>query len=79
MIVPNTPFVGAVPVVKVNALPSGSVPDKVIVTAVSSLVVTDCAVAVGGSLAAVMEILTVAAALLTVPSWTVNVKLSDPV
>ena len=44
----------------------------------SSLVDTDCAVAVGGSLTAVTVIDTVAADDVAVPSDTVNVNLSEP-
>ena len=46
------------------------------VFATSSVASTVCAVAVGASLTAVMLIVTVAASLSTVPSLTLNVKLS---
>jgi hypothetical protein len=50
----------------------------VIALAVSSGVVTACGFAIGGSFTAVTVIVTVAGALVTVPSFTVNVKLSGP-
>ena len=56
---------------------SKSVPAKVTVTSVCSIAATSvCAVATGTSLTAVMARLTVAASESTVPSLTLNVKLS---
>ncbi len=49
-----------------------------IVFALSSAVVTLCALAVGASFTAVMEILTVAGAESRTPSLTLKVKLSAP-
>jgi len=74
----NVPLAGCVTTVNVSGSESGSVPVSVIGSAVSSAVETDCAVAVGASLPGftVMEI--VAAALVSVASLAVNVKLSAP-
>ena len=62
----------------VSGSDSGSVPVSVIGRAVSSAVETDCAVAVGASLPVVTVIKIVAAALVSVASLAVNVKLSAP-
>ena len=77
-IVPNVPCVGAVPIANVNAALSTSLADNVIANAVSSAVVTDCALDTGASLTAVIVTLTVAAGEVKLPSLTVNVKLSGP-
>ena len=58
--------------------PSTSLPESVIATAVSSLVATDCGLAVGVSLTGVTVIETVAGSLSTVPSFTLNVNESVP-
>ena len=58
--------------------PSGLLPARVIDCAASSLPDTDCAVADGVSLTALMVIDTVAAEEVAVPFDTVNVKLSVP-
>ena len=55
---------------------SGSVPVRVTVFSVCSIAFTVCEVAIGSSSTAVMAILTVAASESTVPSLTLNVKLS---
>ena len=57
---------------------SGSDPVSVIARGVSSAVVTACTFAVGRSLVGVTVIDTVAAALVSEPSLTVKVKLSEP-
>jgi hypothetical protein len=75
---PNVPCVGAVPTANVKAALSISLPDSVINLAVSSAVVTDCALAVGTSFTAVIVRLTVAATETRDPSFVVNVKLSGP-
>jgi hypothetical protein len=77
-IAPSVPCAGAVPIANVNAALSISVPASVIVNAVSSAVVTDCALAVGTSFTAVTVNVTVAARDVRLPSLTVNVKLSGP-
>jgi hypothetical protein len=77
-IVPSVPCVGAVPIANVNAPLSISVPDNVITAAVSSAVVTLCALDTGASLTAVTVIETVAAGDVKLPSLAVNVKLSGP-
>jgi hypothetical protein len=77
-IVPSVPCVGAVPIANVNAALSISVPASVIVNAVSSAVVTDCAFDVGTSFTGVIVRLTVAAGEVSNPSLVVNVKLSGP-
>ena len=60
-----------------SASDSASVPAKVIVTSVCSVAATSvCAIATGTSLTAVIARLTVAASESTVPSLTLNVKLS---
>src|SRR3990172_8430675 len=66
----NTPRVGPVPIANPKQFPSASVPVRVIVTAVSSAVVTDCALATGASFTGVTVILTVAGELVEVPSLT---------
>jgi hypothetical protein len=76
--VPNVPCVGAVPSAKVIDALSMSVPDSVITNAVSSAVVTDCAVAAGASFPAVTVMLTVATLESENPSFALNVKLSGP-
>jgi phage tail sheath gpL-like len=78
VIVPNVPCVGATPTANVNEALSISVPDRVITAAVSSAVVTLCALETGTSLTAVIVRLTVAAGEVRLPSLTVNVKLSAP-
>jgi hypothetical protein len=77
-IAPSVPCVGAVTTAKVKAPLSMSVPDSVITAAVSSAVVTLCALDTGTSLTAVTVIETVAAVEVRLPSLTVNVKLSAP-
>ena len=62
----------------VSGSPSMSVAVSAIVFAVSSAVVTDCAVATGAWLTCVTVRLTVAASESTVPSFALNVKLSGP-
>ena len=58
--------------------PSTSLAVSVMGFAVSSAVVTDCALATGASFTAVTVMLMVAAAESTVPSFALNVKLSGP-
>jgi hypothetical protein len=77
-IAPNVPCVGATPTANVKDALSISVPDSVITTAVSSAVVTPCALETGASFTAVIVRLTVAAGEVNDPSLTVNVKLSEP-
>ncbi len=55
----KTPLVGLVSTVKLSALPSMSLPVSVTVFAVSSAVVTLCALATGASFTAVTVTLTV--------------------
>jgi len=74
----SVPLPGPVTTVNVRASDSGSVPVSVIGRAVSSAVETDCGVAVGASLPVVTVIDIVAAALVSVASLAVNVKLSAP-
>ena len=74
----NVPFAGCVTTSNVRGSDSGSVPLSVIGSAVSSAVDTDCAVAVGASLPGVTVMEMVAAALVSVASLAVNVKLSAP-
>src|SRR5205823_8880078 len=74
----NVPCAGCVATTYVNASPSTSDPVSVIAAAVSSAVVTDCALATGASLTAVTVIDTVAAADVRAASLTVKVKLSGP-
>ena len=62
----------------VSGLPSASEPLNTMLTEVSSLVVTPWLLATGRSLTAVMVIETVATAESTAPSFTLNVKLSEP-
>ena len=62
----------------VRLLPSTSLPARVIDCAASSLPDTDCAVADGVSLTALMVIDTVAGEEVKAPSHILNVKLSDP-
>ena len=62
----------------VSALPSTSLPVRVMGSAVSSAVETDCALAVGGSFTGVTVNETVAGAESTWPSFTLKVKLSGP-
>jgi hypothetical protein len=76
-IAPNVPCVGAVPTANVSASPFASVADSVITAAVSSAVVTLCALATGAVFPTAT--VTVAATEFNVPSFTLNVKLSDPV
>jgi hypothetical protein len=77
-IAPNVPCVGAVPIANVNTALSISLPDSVITLAVSSGVVTLCALLTGASFTAVIVRLTVAATETNDPSFVVNVKLSGP-
>jgi hypothetical protein len=77
-IVPRLPWVGAVPIVKVNDAFSTSVADNVTTNAVSSAVVGLCGFPTGVSLTAVIVRLTVAGVEFDVPSLVVNVKLSVP-
>src|SRR3989442_74595 len=74
---PRVPFDGPETIANVSASPSGSEPVSVIDLAVSSDVETVWLFAVGAPLPTLIE--TVAAELFTVPSFTRNVKLSEPV
>ena len=76
--VPNVPCVGAAPIANVNAALSTSAADSVITGAVSSAVVTLCALDTGASFTAVIVRFTVAAGEVNAPSLTVKVKLSAP-
>jgi hypothetical protein len=62
----------------VIGIPSGSLPVKVMATAVARSVVTDCASATGGSFTGVTVMETVALVDVKPPSLTVNWKLSEP-
>jgi hypothetical protein len=75
---PSDPWVGAVPTANVNEALSTSVAANVITFAVSSGVVCAWPAATGASLTPVTVIETVAAGEVTLPSFTVNVKLSAP-
>ena len=72
----SVPLFGSSWIIKVKLSPSGSVPARVIVLATFSVTCTVCAVAVGVSLTDVMFIETVDLSLSTIPSLTLNVKLS---
>ena len=74
----NVPLAGGVATAYVKVAPSTSVPAKVRLVEPSSATVTVWAVATGASFTALTVIETVAAAEPTVPSFTVNVKLSLP-
>jgi hypothetical protein len=76
--VPNVPCVGDAPSVNVTDALSTSVPTNVTVAGVSSAVVTACELATGASFAAGIVRLTVATLESTLPSFALNVKLSDP-
>jgi hypothetical protein len=71
------PWVGAATTANVNASPFASVADKAITFAVSSAVVWLCATATGGVFPILTD--TVAAVEFNAPSFTLNVKLSEPV
>ena len=78
-VIVTTPVVACVTTEYVRLLPSTSEPVSVPVKVVSSVAVMDWAAASGLSLTAVILTVTVAGLLSSVPSFTLNVKLSAPV
>ena len=74
----SKPFAGPLTRMNVNGLPSRSEPVSVIGSAVSSGVLTDWLFANGASLSGVTVMLTVATALVFVPSLVRNVNESEP-
>jgi hypothetical protein len=76
--VPKVPCVGTAPSANVTDALSTSLADNVITAAVSSAVVTDCALDTGASFTAVIVRFTVATLESKLPSFALNVKLSGP-
>ena len=74
----SVPCAGCEPMLKLTVSPSPSEPDKAMETAVSSLVVSVCAVATGGSFTSVTVMETEAGEEELCPSEAANVKLSGP-